>query len=85
MLSSKFGKAPVVKVKVAGSVAPMRSSTEPFDLKPASASGLSLTVPLTSKSLPESMTTRPSFPSSRPSFSTTERVSSRSCAWNSVT
>src|SRR6266540_2479252 len=43
MLWSRFGKAAVVKVNVAGLVGGTRSRTDPFDLKPVSARGFRLT------------------------------------------
>ena len=78
MLSSRLGKHPVTKVNVAGSVATIRSRTEPLDLKPVSASGLRTTVLITRLDAREMTVTRPSLPSSRPCFSATERVSLRS-------
>ena len=47
-------------VNVGGSVAAMRSSAEPFDLKPVSAIGFNTTVPRTRSERDEMTVTRPS-------------------------
>ena len=80
MPCSTFGNAPVANVKVGGSVAGMRSSTEPFELKPVLAIGLSTTVPRMVSVADEIVVTRPSLPSSRPSFWSIVRASGRSSA-----